>query len=44
MISVPLADTPPTGEPVDIKVSIAPVPGEKKTDNNKATFAAIFSG
>jgi hypothetical protein len=43
VVSLPLADTPPTGEPVDIKVRIEPVPGEKKTDNNEATFRAIFS-
>lgn len=43
VVSLPLADTPPTGVPVDIKVRIEPVPGEKKTDNNEATFRAIFS-
>lgn len=43
VVNVPLADTPPIGEPVEITVRIEPVPGEKKTDNNEATFAAIFS-
>ena len=43
IVSVPLAETPPTGEPVDINVRIEPVPGEEKTDNNEASFSAIFS-
>jgi hypothetical protein len=43
IVNVPLAETPPIGEPVDITVQIAPVPGEEKTDNNEATFTAIFS-
>jgi hypothetical protein len=43
IVNVPLAETPPIGEPVDITVSIEPVPGEEKTDNNEATFTAIFS-
>ena len=43
VVNVPLAETPPLGEPVDITVRIEPVPGEEKTDNNEATFAAIFS-
>lgn len=43
VISVPLAETPPIGEPVDITVRIQPVPGEEKTDNNEGSFTAIFS-
>jgi hypothetical protein len=43
IVNVPLAETPPLGEPVDIKVRIEPVPGEEKTDNNEASFTAIFS-
>jgi hypothetical protein len=43
VVNVPLAETPPLGEPVDITVRIEPVPGEEKTDNNEATFTAIFS-
>ena len=43
VVNVPLAETPPIGEPVDITVRIEPVPGEEKTDNNEATFTAIFS-
>jgi hypothetical protein len=33
---------PPTGEAVQIKVNVAPVPGETKTDNNHSTYPAIF--
>ena len=43
VVNVPLAETPPIGEPVDINVTIQPVPGEKKTDNNEASFTAIFA-
>ena len=43
VVNVPLAETPPIGEPVDITVQVEPVPGEEKTDNNEATFTAIFS-
>ena len=43
IVNVPLAETPPIGEPVDITVRIEPVPGEEKTDNNEASFTAIFS-
>jgi hypothetical protein len=43
-VSIPLAATPPTGRPVTIAVQIAGVPGEKNLDNNKASFAAVFTG
>lgn len=42
-VSIPLAETPPIGQPVTISISIEPVPGEKKTDNNKGSFKAIFT-
>ena len=42
-VSVPLSSTPPAGQPVTIGVEIAAVPGEKKTDNNKGSFPAVFS-
>jgi hypothetical protein len=42
-VNVPLSSTPPTGQPVTIAIEILPVPGEKKTDNNKATFQAVFT-
>jgi hypothetical protein len=42
-VSVPLSSTPPAGQPVTIRVEIAAVPGEKKTDNNRGSFPAVFS-
>ena len=42
-VEIPLADQPPTGQNVPITVEVEAVPGEKKTDNNKGTFAAIFT-
>jgi hypothetical protein len=41
--SVPLPSLPPTGRPVTITVTVKAVPGEKKLDNNKATYQAIFT-
>jgi CARDB len=41
--SVPLPSLPPTGRPVTINVTVKAVPGEKKLDNNKATYQAIFT-
>jgi len=42
-VEIPLADQPPTGQNVPITVEVEPVPGEKKTDNNRGTFSAIFT-
>lgn len=42
-VSIPLADRVPTGRPVTLEFEVRPVPGEKKVDNNKAEFPAIFS-
>jgi hypothetical protein len=42
-INVPLAQKPTAGQPVHIKVQILPVPGEKKLDNNSATYSAVFT-
>ena len=42
-VSIPLAETPPTGQPVTITVTIEAVPGEEKTDNNTAEYSAVFS-
>jgi hypothetical protein len=42
-VSIPVKKTPPTGQAVPITVEVQPVPGEKKTDNNKQTFSAIFT-
>ncbi len=41
--SVPLPTLPPTGRPVTITVTVKAVPGEKKLDNNKQTYQAIFT-
>jgi hypothetical protein len=37
-----LEDPPPIGAAVTIRVRIAPVPGEEKTDNNEAEYQALF--
>lgn len=42
-VEIPVANQPPTGQNVPITVEVAPVAGEKKTDNNKGTFSAIFT-
>ena len=42
-VSVPLPSLPPTGRPVTITVLTKPVPGEKKVDNNKQIYQAIFT-
>src|SRR4051812_28901305 len=42
-VSIPVKKTPPTGQAVPITVEVQPVPGEKKTDNNKQTYSAIFT-
>ena len=43
-VTVPLTASPPTGQPVTVKVAVVPVPGEKKVDNNRGTFPAVFGG
>lgn len=42
-VDIPLTNPPPTGQNVPIDVTIAGVPGETKTDNNKASYTAIFT-
>jgi CARDB protein len=42
-VELPLRDRPPTGQQLPVTVAIEPVPGEKKTDNNKGTFSVIFT-
>jgi hypothetical protein len=37
-----LDNPPPIGTAVTIRVQVAPVPGEEKTDNNRAEYQAIF--
>jgi hypothetical protein len=34
--------TPPLNTSATIRVTVAPVPGEQKTDNNKSTYPALF--
>jgi hypothetical protein len=43
IVTIPLAATPPLGRPVTIRVNIKAVPGEKKLDNNRASYPAIFT-
>lgn len=42
-VTIPVADTPPTARAVAVRVEVEPVPGEKKTDNNRASFRAVFT-
>jgi CARDB protein len=42
-VSIPISDQPSTGSLTNVTVEIASVPGEKKTDNNKATYQVVFT-
>jgi hypothetical protein len=42
-VSIPLAASPPTGRPVTVEVQAIGVPGEKNLDNNKQSFAVVFT-
>jgi hypothetical protein len=42
-VNVALGKRPPVGTPVTIAVGVAPVPGEKKTDNNRQEYPALFT-
>jgi len=42
-VSIPLAAAPPTGRPVTVQVQIVGVAGEKNLDNNKQSFAVVFT-
>jgi hypothetical protein len=42
-VTIPLDKQPPTGQNVPIKVTVKPVPGEQKTDNNTQTSTVIFT-
>lgn len=42
-VDVPLRNAPPVGTPVQINVSVEPVPGEKTLDNNRKSFPALFA-
>jgi hypothetical protein len=41
-VELPLDKTPPLGAAVTIRVSVAKVPGETKTDNNRSEYPALF--
>jgi hypothetical protein len=41
-VAVPLGQAPPIGQPVTVIVDVLPVPGEKNTTNNTASYPAIF--
>lgn len=41
-VELPLDRTPPTGASVVIRTTVAKVPGEEKTDNNKSEYPALF--
>ena len=43
IVNIPLAAAPPLGRPVTIRVNVKGVPGETKTDNNRASYPAIFT-
>jgi hypothetical protein len=42
-IEITLPRRPPVGTPVTIAVAVAPVKGEKTTDNNKQEYPALFT-
>jgi hypothetical protein len=42
--SVALGQKPPTGAAVTVKVAVAKVPGEEKTDNNTSEYDVLFTG
>jgi hypothetical protein len=41
-VELPLNREPPLGSVVNIDVTVAAVPGEKKTDNNKSRYPTLF--
>ncbi len=42
-VTIPLAATPPLDRPLGVEFEVEPVPGERKTDNNRATFQVTFT-
>jgi hypothetical protein len=42
-ISIPITQTPQTGSVDTLTVNVTPVPGEKNTANNKATYQVAFA-
>jgi len=41
-VSLPLADTPPTGRPVNVSVRVDSAESEGRTDDNESSFPATF--
>jgi hypothetical protein len=41
-VELPLDRTPPIGAAVTIRTTVAKVPGEQKTDNNRSEYPALF--
>jgi hypothetical protein len=41
-VTLPLNRKPPVGTALTINVTVAPVPGEKKTDNNHSSYPTLF--
>jgi hypothetical protein len=41
-VELPLNREPPLGAVVNVNVTVAKVPGEEKTDNNKSTYPTLF--
>jgi hypothetical protein len=42
-VSIPITPTPETGAVSQVTIDVAPVPGEKVKDNNKATYQVVFT-
>ncbi|MBJ7330624.1 MAG: hypothetical protein JHC95_12060 [Solirubrobacteraceae bacterium] len=42
-VQIPLGEAPPIGQPSTITVEVVKVPGEKKTDNNRQEYTALFT-
>jgi hypothetical protein len=40
---LPLNKTPPLDSAATVRVQVAPVPGERKTDNNRSEYPALFT-
>jgi hypothetical protein len=42
-VSIPITRRPPTEAVTDVSVEVAPVPGERVRDNNKASYQVVFT-
>lgn len=42
-VRIPIAEAPPTGRPLEVRVETEAVPGEENTDNNSLTARAVFT-